>query len=246
MTAIATIAALSIVSYYPATDNFEEKISGTVVKLKMIGVPASGDTKSFFIGETEVTWDLFDIWAFRLDQIQEQIDSGVDAESRPSRPYGAPDWGFGHAGYPAIGMTSHAAETFCKWISTKTGRKYRLPTEAEWEVAARAGATALPGPLDKYAWFWDNAMDKTHSVAKKAANAFGLFDTLGNVAEWCIRKNGTAVVAGGSYNDKKSGIDFGVREKQLPKWNQRDPQIPKSRWWLCDAPFVGFRLVCER
>lgn len=212
----------------------------------MVGIPASRDVESFFMGETEVTWDLFDIWAFRLDQTQEQIDKGIDAESRPSRPYGAPDWGFGHAGYPAIGMTPHAAKSFCKWLSAKTSRKYRLPTEAEWEVAARGGAGSLPEPLREYAWLWDNATDKTHPVRKKKPNAFGLFDTLGNVAEWCILIDGTPALCGGSYGDKKPTVDFETRVKQQPKWNQRDPQMPKSKWWLCDAPFVGFRLVCER
>ncbi|MGI8922910.1 MAG: formylglycine-generating enzyme family protein [Fimbriimonadales bacterium] len=242
MTIVATIAALSIIAHYPATDRFEQKIDGTVVKFNMIGVP----DKPFFVGETEVTWDLFDIWAFRLDQTQEQIDKGVDAESRPSRPYGAPDWGFGHAGYAAIGMTPRAAQTFCKWISAKTGRKYRLPAETEWELAARGGTKVLPEPLEEHAWFWENAVDKTHPVGKKKPNGFGLFDTLGNVAEWCIQEDGIFVVSGGSYNDKRAAIDFLSRIKQEPKWNQRDPQMPKSKWWLCDAPFVGFRLVCDR
>src|SRR5439155_730769 len=84
--------------------------------------------RPFWIGKTEVTWDEYDIWAFRLDLTPRERSSGVDATARPSRPYGAPDRGFGHHGYPALAMTYFAAQTYCAWLSVKTGKKYRLPT----------------------------------------------------------------------------------------------------------------------
>lgn len=237
-----TMIAMLISSFLlpPWTDgNFVEKIPGTLVEFTMVRLPG----REVWIGETEVTWDLFDIWAFRLDQTDEEVAAGVDAESRPSRPYGAPDWGFGHTGYPAIGMTHHAAEEFCRWLSKKTGRKYRLPTEEEWEFAARAGVSSEPDDLGSVAWYWENSDDKTHQVKAKKPNAWGLYDMLGNVAEWAIGKDGKGLVCGGSWKDKVVG--FGVRAQQEPKWNERDPQNPKSKWWLSDAPFVGFRVVCE-
>lgn len=245
---------------------FEQAIPGTLVKFEMKSVPAgrlkmadpdkAGATreveiKPFWMGKTEVTWDEFDIYVFRFDLTEEQKAAGVDAASRPSKPYGAPDRGFGHQGYPALAMTYSAAEGYCKWLSQKTGRKYRLPTEAEWEWAARAGGEAVPGNdkavLDKVSWNWDNANDKTHPVGSKAANAWGLHDLLGNVAEWCqgMGADKLPVVRGGSFDDAADKIHSGRRALQTPAWNITDPQNPKSKWWLANAPFVGFRVVCD-
>ncbi len=202
------------------------------------------EVKGLCFGETEVTWDVFDVWAFRLDQSPEEIAQGVDAESRPSRPYGAPDQGFGHSGFAAITMTANGARVFCEWLSAKTGKRYRLPTEAEWDYAARAGSWN-PESLDASAWFWDNADDRAQPVGKKRSNVWGLFDMVGNVAEWSIAADGFPITCGGSYLSKRPDAHPGARQKQQPKWNERDPQNPKSLWWLPDAPFVGFRLVCE-
>ena len=238
---------------------YTESIPGSLVKFEMVPIPGGTVTqagatkptqvKPFWIAKTEVTWDAFDIFVFRLDQTEEQKAAGADAASRPSKPYGAPDRGFGHQGYPALAMTYHSAEQYCKWLSAKTGKKYRLPTEAEWEYAARAGngATAPMGKddLSKVAWYWDTTEDKTQAVGTKAANAWGIHDVLGNVAEWCTGQGGTPVVRGGSYYDKAEKVQFAAREQQTPAWNANDPQNPKSRWWLANAPFVGFRVVCE-
>jgi formylglycine-generating enzyme required for sulfatase activity len=235
---IATLIT-SLLILTPQEAAYVEKIPGSLVEFTMIRVPEKG----IWIGETEVTWNLFDIWAFRLDLSDKEVADGVDAESRPSRPYGAADWGFGRSGYPAIGMTHFAAEEFCKWLSKKTGKRYRLPTEEEWEFAARAGVSSEPSDLESVAWYWENSDDKTHPVKSKKPNAWGLYDMLGNVAEWAIDEDGKALVCGGSWKDKVVG--FKVRSRQEPKWNERDPQNPKSKWWLSDAPFVGFRVVCE-
>jgi formylglycine-generating enzyme required for sulfatase activity len=243
-----------------------QEIAGTLVKFEMRPVPGGRfsmadparpgtmrqvEVKPFWIGKTEVTWDEYDIYVFRLDLSEEQKAGGVDATSRPSKPYGAPDRGFGHQGYAALGMTFGAAESYCRWLSARTGRKYRLPTEAEWEYACRAGASTVPGNnktlLDKIAWYWDNADDKTHAVAGKASNVFGIHDMLGNVAEWCagMGAEGAPVVRGGSFNDPADRVHSSARVLQTPAWNATDPQNPKSRWWLSDGPFVGFRVVCE-
>lgn len=248
-----------------------DSLPGTLVKFEMVSIPAGTVTlpdpanpvktrrvpvKGFWIGRTEVTWDLFDVYAFQLDLTEQQKaaqgtnQNANDASSRPSKPYGAPDRGFGHQGYPALAMTYYNAEQFCKWLSAKTGKKYRLPTEAEWEFAARAEKSDAkpftdPMELAKFAWFWDNADDKTHPVGNLAPNAWGIYDMLGNVAEWCTGQDGTPVVRGGAFNDKADKVFVGAREKQSPDWNATDPQNPKSKWWLADAPFVGFRIVRE-
>ena len=228
---------------------FDEKIPGTIVSFKMLPVPdgefKGKQIKGLWIGETEVTWDLFDIWAFRFDLTQEQIAKNFQVESRPSRPYGAPDKGFGHTGFAALGMTPLSCDLFLKWLSAKTGKKYRLATEAEWEYAARAGAKDEPTNLDDVAWYWENADDVAHALKTKKPNAWGLYDVLGNMAEWAIDKDGKPVVCGGSWRDKKPAVGFTARMYQIPKWNENDPQNPKSKWWLANAPFVGFRVVCE-
>jgi len=229
------------------------EIPGTVVSLDMVRIPAGKiemggkemPVESIWVGRHEVTWDVFDIYAFRLDLTTQQNADGVDAESRPSRPYGAPDRGFGHKGYAALGMTSNSAEKFCEWLSKKTGRKFRLPTEAEWEYAARAGDREIPSKLDDYAWYWNNADDKAHPVGKKKPNEWGLYDMLGNVWEWTIGRDGKAVVCGGSYLSKAAEVGFETRKPFDPKCEEDDAHVPKSKWWLSDGPFIGMRVVCD-
>jgi formylglycine-generating enzyme required for sulfatase activity len=250
---IAAIACISISLHYPTSQPSlpitKVEIPGTLVSFEMVKIPAGklGDVSigDIWVARHEVTWDVFDFYAFRLDLTAEENAKGIDAESRPSRPYGAPDRGFGHKGYAALGMTSHSAERFCEWLSKKTGRKFRLPTEAEWEYAARAGATALPEKLDDFAWYWNNADDKAQPVGKKKPNAWGLFDMLGNVWEWAIGRDGKAVVCGGSYASKAADVTFNARKPFDPKWQEADAHVPKSRWWLSDGPFIGMRVVCD-
>src|SRR5207248_124870 len=199
---------------------------------QMIPVSGSGVIKALWIGRTEVTWDEFDIWAFSLDLSDKEKALGVDAESRPSHPYGAPDRGFGHQGYPALAMTHEAAEEYCKWLSRNTGRKYRLPTEAEWEYACR-DASADQSTAE-FAWFIGNAEEKTHAVASKRANARGIFDMAGNVAEWCRAADGSYVIRGGSFVDSIDQIGCAARKLEARAWKATDPQNPKSQWWLSD------------
>mgnify|MGYP000869516490 CR=1 FL=1 len=245
LTALACTIALA------QTANFTQKIPDSLAEFRMVKVPDGKimmdgkvvPIKGLYVAETEITWDVFDIWAFRLDQTAEQQAAGVDASSRPSKPYGAPDRGFGHAGYPALGMTRLAAEEFCRWLSAKTKRTYRLPTRAEWQYAALGGATEAPANLAEVAWTWDNAEDKTHAAKSLKPNGFGLYDMLGNVGEWVTTDDGKLLIAGGHFLSRKPAVGFDAVLEQTPKWNENDPQNPKSKWWLANAPFVGFRVV---
>ena len=248
--AVATVAART--PQPAALQPYTESLAGTTVSFDMVPVPAGSVTvdgkpvaiKPFYIGRSEVTWDLYDVFALKLDTAKDTGDA--DAIARPSQPYGAPDYGWGHAGYPAISIARGGAEAFCEWLSKKTGKRYRLPTEAEWAHAAAlaAGSGGLDaGKLDALAWHRGNADARTHPAGKKQADALGLFDLFGNAAEWVITDGDTRVVRGGSFRDPATAIGPSARAVQEEAWNERDPQLPKSRWWLSDAPFVGFRIV---
>ncbi len=239
---------------------YTDTIPGTLVTFEMVPVPAgevmmpspAGPKRvavpAFWVSRTEVTWDAFDIFAFRLD-VPRAERSKVDASTRPSTPYGAPDHGFGHAGYPALSMTYHTAMRYAEWLTQKTGKKYALVTDRQWLRVARLAfpntpATGMtPAELERVAWTAENAESKTHPVATRGADALGLFDLLGNAGEWVTAEDGTPVLRGGTWRQPSKVVRLWPRDVQEPSWNQTDPQIPKSRWWLSDGTFVGFRIV---
>ena len=223
----------------------------------------------FWMQTREVTWDAYLLFMF-ADQAKEgeSPDAMVDALSRPTAPHLEMSFGRGNSGFPAISMTQHAANKFAQWMSAKTGEFYRLPTEAEWEYACRAGSTAhAPENLDAVAWFKDNSArgaftDGTyHKVGTKKPNAWGLYDMLGNVMEWTLDQYApyTAAAAenpwnratepyphavrGGSWNDPAARVGCAVRVPSDPEWKRQDPQLPKSVWYMTDAQWLGFRLL---
>ncbi len=149
----------------------------------------------FWMGKLEVTWDEYDLyWVKRPGTPPPTTaqDKVVDAVSRPTPPYADETFGHGREGNPVLCITHHAAMEYCRWLSAKTGKLYRLPTEAEWEWACRAGTTTAysfgddPHQLGDHAWFEKNAEDVAHKVGKKKPNPWGLYDMHGNVAEWCL------------------------------------------------------------
>ena len=222
---------------------YHEKIDGTLVSFEMLLVPGGDGVQPFYIGVTEVTWDMYDVFALELDQGAPR--GKADAIARPSNPYGAPDYGWGHAGFPVMSVTRAAAEAFCAWLSLKTGKAYRLPTEAEWARAAQlaAGPALTDATRDAIAWHRGNADGRTHAVGTKSPDGLGLFDLLGNVGEWIVPADAALVLRGGSFRDAPDTIGVASRAVQAPSWNETDPQLPKSKWWLSDAPFAGFRIV---
>ena len=237
-------------------NSYTESIAGTLVTFEMVPIPAGGITLPdpakkgatktikvgpLWIGKTEVTWDAYDIFVFRLDEPRDAKPLGRDATSHPSKPYGAADRGYGHKGYPAINESFLGAQTYCKWLSKKTGHSYRLPTEAEWQYACLAGAPAPTAEQLKTSAV--TFAEKPSPVASKQPNAWGLFDMLGNVAEWCVDLKGKPVVCGGSFEDSPKKVSPSMRKYQTETWQENDPQDPKSKWWLSDGQFVGFRIV---
>jgi formylglycine-generating enzyme required for sulfatase activity len=278
---------------------YTESLAGTDVSFDMVPIPGgefvmgSPDGESgrgtdetpqhqvkispFWMGKCEVTWDEYDIYSYSLDAKRRSLknvaasdrDKLADAVTKPTKPYTDMTFGLGHDGQPAICMTGLAAKTYCEWLTAKTGRFYRLPTEAEWEYACRAGTKTAysfgddPRKLDEYAWYVENSDGKPHKVGKKKPNPWGLYDMYGNVCEWCldqyfpdaykkhsaenpffvVAKEYPQVVRGGSWEADAQGCRSAGRDFSKPEWKIQDPQLPKSRWFHTDALFLGFRVV---
>ena len=218
--------------------NYLEMIPGTNIDFQMIAIKGgtftmgspstesyrSGDEgpqkkiriRSFWIGKCEVSWDEYTTFVDETGVTKDSENqyafinpsNSIDAVTGPTAPYGNPDQGWGKGRRPAITMTHYAAERYCQWLSNKTNKQYRLPTEAEWEYACRAGTVgayffdASPEQLSDqrlwnklfgmdttlingYAKYVLNSKGKTHLPEEVKPNPFGLVHMLGNVREFC-------------------------------------------------------------
>ena len=217
-------------------ENYTEKIPGTIVSFNMIAIPEGSfnmgspddeplrdedegpvrkvSLSKFWMAKTEVTWDEY-LAFFRATSSQGRTEGQVvtskitDAISGATPPWGAPDQGWGKGKRPAITMSWHAANVYCQWLSKVTGRKYRLPTEAEWEYACRGGTVSpyfFDGDPKKYTSegflkkflgtdtsliasrvvYKENSASKTMEPSGMIENPFGLINMSGNVAEFCL------------------------------------------------------------
>ncbi len=281
---------------------YEEKLEHTGVNLEMVPIPGGTFTMGspddeedrnddegpqhqvkidpFWMGKFEVTWAQYDAWGESMDVRRRQLlglppsprDSFVDGITRPTPPYTDMSFGMGRGQNPAICMTQHAARTFCEWLTARTGRYYRLPTEAEWEYACRAGTSTAYSfgddteLLEEHAWYFDNSDSSYQKVGQKKPNPWGLYDMHGNVAEWVLdqyipdfyaqaadttSENPLAipstlyprVVRGGGWDGDPEQLRSSVREASEEEWKDQDPQEPRSIWYHTDALHVGFRVV---
>ncbi len=172
----------------------------------------------FWMGKHEVTWDEFA--KFMDHKKDETLKKGTpdyycNATANPTRPYVNMDFGMGTGQHPAISMTQHAANKYCEWLSMKTGHFYRLPTEAEWEYACRAGTTTAyswgneddRATLNAHTWNSGNVLDPItfdtgyRKIGLKKANPWGLHDMHGNVFEWVLDGGAPYKAAGGTLVD---------------------------------------------
>ncbi len=191
----------------PENEEFRNSDEGPITGIKIT---------RFWMGKTEVTWNEYSVYLRETgkegrteDQVKNiEQENNIDAITGPTPFYGNPGQGWGKGKRPAITMTHYGAKKYCEWLSLKTGKKYRLPTEAEWEYACRAnteGAYFFEGEPSDYSakGFWksifgvdtsvisryviydQNSSNKTGLSERIKENPFGLKNMLGNVREFC-------------------------------------------------------------
>jgi formylglycine-generating enzyme required for sulfatase activity len=219
-------------------------------------------TKAFYLGIHAVTRGQFSAFVNETNYQTEAEKDGKGGQGVDS----AAKWGssrkpenswrtFGMAqtdSHPVVNVTWNDAIAFCDWLSTKEGKRYRLPTEAEWEYGCRAGIADWSsdlGGIGDYAWWEYNSNGQTHPVGEKKPNGWGLYDMLGNVCEWCSDWYGKYL--DGAVTDPigaMEGSDRVVRggswaRRQIGGWSERDARDPKP-----SSYDVGFRvaLSCSR
>ena len=265
-------------------ENYTEPVPNTDLKFEMVAIKGghfhmgSADkfhkenenlhevnVSDFWIAPYETTWDLYLV--FQNKELELQKELGVDAIARPTKPYVEMSFGQGkNGGFPVCNVTQYAARAYCQWLYQKTGHFYRLPTEAEWEYAAKAGENTAwdfgdsVDELKDHAWFYANSNGAYKKTGTKKPNKWGLYDMYGNVAEWTsdaydeqLQKADNPyftpktlypqVIKGGHWDSDAEDTRAAAREPSNEKLKKRDPQIPRSDWWLTDAPFLGFRVV---
>jgi formylglycine-generating enzyme required for sulfatase activity len=247
----------------PTHQAYTEKIPDSDVRFDMVPIPAgtflmgSPTTEKgrkadegpqhpvtlhpFWMGKYEVTWDEFDLfWKTRpggKDDVEPANPKNADAITRPTPPYADPTFDHGREKHPVLCITHHAAMQYCRWLSLKTGKVYRLPTEAEWEYAARAGTKTAyffgddPAKLGDYAWFSGNTDDHPKQIGLKKPNPWGLYDIYGNVAEWCLdhyQKDFYAILS----------LDKPTLGPVLIPTEKRFSHVARGGSWVDEAPLL--------
>lgn len=260
MLTLALICSLALQE--PKTETVA--IPGTDLKVEMVYVPGGKaklgspadeagrkpdelpvheiELRPYWMSRTEITWEAF------VKYFENRKAVKVDGVTRPSPPYEPPHGKMGVGLHPAVSMRWHGAMGFCDWMSTLTGQRFRLPTEAEFEYAARAGSSAAgPAKPGETCWFKGNSESKNHLTGTLKSNAFGFQDLMGNVSEYALEFHDgpdyDPVLRGGSWISAEGDLRYAARLQIKPEWYERDPNRPRSLWWLTDGTFVGFRVV---
>ena len=170
-------------------------------------------------------------------QLKERLSkepNQADAITAPTKLY-EPSFTFEHGEdprQPAVTMTQYAAKHYTKWLSALTGEYYRLPTEAEWEYACRAGSDTAyffgddKSQLDEYAWYYGNADATIHLVGEKKPSPWGLYDIHGNAAEWVLDQ---------LSDDYSQFAGKTVKASEAVKWPTKPyPRVVKGGHWDSD------------
>jgi len=297
-----TIYTLAVTAHAAADDfsSFTQAIPDTEFSIDMVPITGgsftmgSPDTEAgrtaaegpqhpvqvadLWMGRFEINWQQYEAFvyrnenSFKLVSLARLKELAIDGVTGATAPYVEMSFGMGKEGFPAVNMTQYAALMYARWLSAKTGRFYRLPTEAEWEYACRAGTSTAwsfgesPTAAGGYAVTNENSDNHYAPTGSRKANPWQIHDMHGNVAEWTMDKFDPgyyasskednpwnrptelypSVARGGSWYQPIEATRCAARLGSASNWKERDPQIPKSLWWLTNAPFVGFRLVSPR
>ncbi len=222
-------------------------VPGSGVRFDVVRVPGGGGLRPFWLGKHEVTWAEF----AAFENANPLRKGRVDGMTRPSERYliGPPE-DFPDAAQPsrpAFRVRWHGAVSYCDWLSRETGLRFRLPTEAEWEHAARLG---FPGgnPAAPEEFAWGGGSRGPQPVGSKRADARGVHDLLGNVWEHCLEPlDGVSygsVLRGGSWRSPAGELRLESRTGILEDWSEMDPERPMSLWWFWGPEcHQGFRVV---
>lgn len=243
---IADTLLTLVLALQPREEAVEVPKAGFSVKI--VHVPVDGTPlRPYALGKHEVAWAEYNAF-YVEDSLQHRI---IDGLTRPSigRSY------FGQVQCPeammeprkpAIGLRWHNAMAYCDWLTALSGRKFRLPTEAEWEHAARGGGATAD--LDARAWHAGNSAEITHAPGTSKADAWGLHDLLGNVWEICLESMAppahAPVYRGGAWSTPKAELSPGLRTRVPAEWFGADPNKPRSVWWLTSGFSQGMRPAC--
>lgn len=234
----------------------------------------------FWIGKHEVTWkeyrhfmETYNLFKkFETNGVRKvEDDNKTDAVTIPTPLYD-PSFTFvlgEEPDQPAVTMSHFAARQYTKWLSLMSQHVYRLPTEAEWEYAARAGTDTAyffgddPEQIGEYAWYYDNADESYHEVGTKQPNPWGIHDIYGNVAELVLDQYKEDAYQGSDDKELSSseavvwttkmfphvirgGSFYDDPEKlrsaargQTEDWRMEDPNLPRSPWWFTDEPALA-------
>ena len=244
----------------PLPRTFTQTVEVFQVAFDMVLVPGdeAKGIKTLYVGRHEVTWEEFMPWATVAD-LPDQAGK-TDVRGKKLRPSELKNWspkpqGEG-VGWPAGSMTRLAAETYCRWLSELTGRKYRLPTETEWRHCYQSGTggrtnTLSAAEADNSAVYEANSFDAAEAeyrcrrVGSKQPDLNGIYDLAGNVAEWVMDTGGEQVVMGGLYRSAADALGWQGRifPPRAGEWSVPPQYV--TEWWNGMTRGGGFRLVCE-
>jgi len=243
-------AALKIAEVLEADPATKDRVSKTERPQHKVVI-----TKPYLMSTTEVTVGQFKRFAAATKYLTEAEKAAPSSASpQPSQTYLNPSYAVTDD-FPAAVMTWNDALAYCAWLSEQEKKIYRLPTEAEWEFACRAGTTTQFSfgndyqEMSKYGWHWANAGGKSHPVATLLPNPFGLFDIHGNLLEWCSDYADDNWYAITSPNDP-IGPTTGLRRILRGGYWNNNATLGRSAFRASRSPtdrffYVGFRVVRE-